>query len=910
MAIRQNMINETKSKFFTAAKERSAEEDFLFWSPMGAGQAEPGEKWVPTYCLLCNSGPDPIRVHMNKEGVADKVEGNPNFAGMHPNDGKCCFKAMGLIEKLYNPNRIKGPMKRTNPKKGATEDPGWKEISWDEALDIVASRLKEIRKKGMSDASGQLKVAVSMASDGVGPAFNGTWAAFFGALGPVDGSLRQGSGVKCAHCEHVYGELWHGSFVCFDDTPFVKLVINFGRGINTSTGTQGYRRYADARARGAKFIQVEPHLSISGAKSDEWIPIKPKTDAAFIFAMIHTILYEICKLDLPFLKQRTNAPYLIRLDNGYYLKDPQTHKPLVWDPIAHGAKSFDSDVQDFALEGEYEVNGIKTKPAFQLFKDEMEKYKPEWAAEICDVDASTIRRIAMDWVETSQIGSTIEIDGEILPYRPVCINLGKDVNNGLGAYQAEWASHMLSVLVGGLEVPGGHMSPGARLLEALERAPETGPRIPGSSGFAQRVFAPTDKEHWQWPPSLRTGVYSLNPLSSWMGAYHLAWKNILDPPEGWPKPSIPEVYITHRANPALSQFNLEIVRKVLERIPFHVAFAYTFDETSHYADILLPEATDFEGLQLFRMGGPNFVKRGNEPYQGFHIRQPVVTPVNTMDITDIFTELAARVGILERYNEAINRTMLTDPVTKEPGPYSLKLGRKYTVEEIIDAQCKTVTRGKFGLDWFKENGGYFTPYPRLETYHYREMLKSGLRYELPYQGRLKQIGDELKERLREHGLKFWDKQMEEYKGIPDCYDFSKDFEYSVEYDMWLICSRAAQFAWATNAMLPMASEVSEHVMGLPQVQINVDVAAKKDISTGDKVLITSPWGEIEAEAFCRQGIRPDCLVVTQYFGHWMTPFAKDRRWPNMNEIEPNDIGMTDATGSSSDHVKVKISKKR
>jgi anaerobic selenocysteine-containing dehydrogenase len=111
-------------------------------------------------------------------------------------------------------------------------------------------------------------------------------------------------------------------------------------------------------------------------------------------------------------------------------------------------------------------------------------------------------------------------------------------------------------------------------------------------------------------------------------------------------------------------------------------------------------------------------------------------------------------------------------------------------------------------------------------------------------------------------------------------------------------------------MLPTALEVSEHVMGLPQVQINADMAAKKGIGTGDKVLLTSPWGEIEAEAFCRQGVRPDCLVVTQYFGHWMTPLAKDRHWPNMNEIEPNDIWMTDATGSSSDHVKVKISKKR
>ena len=94
------------------------------------------------------------------------------------------------------------------------------------------------------------------------------------------------------------------------------------------------------------------------------------------------------------------------------------------------------------------------------------------------------------------------------------------------------------------------------------------------------------------------------------------------------------------------------------------------------------------------------------------------------------------------------------------------------------------------------------------------------------------------------------------------------------------------------------------------VQINSDTAAKKGIKTGDSVVITSPWGEIDAKAFCRQGVRPDCLVVTQYFGHWKTPYAKDKDWPNMNELEPGNVEMTDATGSSSDQIKVKISKKR
>ena len=53
-----------------------------------------------------------------------------------------------------------------------------------------------------------------------------------------------------------------------------------------------------------KRVQVEPHLSVTGACSAEWVPIKPKTDSAFLFAMIHVLLHEHPRdrLDLPFLK--------------------------------------------------------------------------------------------------------------------------------------------------------------------------------------------------------------------------------------------------------------------------------------------------------------------------------------------------------------------------------------------------------------------------------------------------------------------------------------------------------------------------------------------------------------------------------------------------------------------------------
>src|SRR3990172_8673214 len=112
---------------------------------MSADAAHRGDQvWIPTYCCQCNSGPDLARV-LCVDGVAVKIEGNVDFQNEHPGRGRVCVKAYGLIQKLYNPHRVKAPLKRTNPKKGKDEDPGWVEITWDEALTIVAAKFREVR---------------------------------------------------------------------------------------------------------------------------------------------------------------------------------------------------------------------------------------------------------------------------------------------------------------------------------------------------------------------------------------------------------------------------------------------------------------------------------------------------------------------------------------------------------------------------------------------------------------------------------------------------------------------------------------------------------------------------------------------------------------------------------------------
>ena len=112
------------------------------------------------YCYQCVAGPDFLTVKV-EDGVATEVE--PNFAlkDIHPGAGRACVKAYGLVQKTYNPNRLLTPMKRTNPKKGRDEDPGFVPISWDEALDLVADKLNEIKAKGLRDEHGYARVAAS-----------------------------------------------------------------------------------------------------------------------------------------------------------------------------------------------------------------------------------------------------------------------------------------------------------------------------------------------------------------------------------------------------------------------------------------------------------------------------------------------------------------------------------------------------------------------------------------------------------------------------------------------------------------------------------------------------------------------------------------------------------------------------
>lgn len=907
---------------------------------MASGQ---GKRKVPTYCFQCFNGPDMLTVEV-VDGVATRVEPNFGAKGVHPADGKVCVKPYGLIQKLYNPNRILKPMKRTNPRKGRHEDPGWVEISWDEALDIVAGRMRAIRDRGLLDGNGDPRLAFTTGGARTPLFFMGAFPALFAAWGgPIDFSLGGGATVKCEHAEHSYGELWHRGFIVAPDTPLCNYIVSFGHNIDASGGVTGVRRQADARVRGLRRIQIEPHLSVTGATAAEWIPIRPKTDPAFLFAMIHVLLHEhgVAALDTAFLADRTAAPYLVA-PNGYYLRDPDSGKPLLWDRRSGRAVPFDTPSVEPTLVGRFKASGVETgadgqtwshvdaevATAHQLLVEHVRGFTPEWAATICDVPADRIRRVANDFLSEACIGQTYEIEGRVMPLRPVAIMLGKTVNNGWGSYECVWARTVLQVLVGALEVPGSLL--GTKSMIVGPEIDRMASCTPGDDGFMAYPFNPTDRAHWQATPEVRHGHTTLiphtgtGPYGQPLGSSTLAWMRLQGrAAETWGKPKPPDVWIVYRCNPLISFSDTERLAETIAEFPFQLSFVYTIDETSHFADVLLPDCMDLEGLQLTRMGGTQDFEQYYD-HQGWVLRQPVAVPRGeARDFSWIAGELARRIGLLGEFNAMLNAGfgVFPIPLKGEGYDFSLALDRQHDAEVIWDAVCRAASwevtdgRASDGLDYFKQHGFRVKPFPRIKWYLHPRMVDQGLRYELPYQERVLRIGRQLANRLHEQGATWWDRQLAEYEPLPEFKDLNvlwdevleRNFDVKArDYPFWVLTSRSMQYSWGNNVSIQLMKEVADNVIGHGGIQINANRARELDIFDGDEIEVSSPIGSTVGKAILREGVRPDVVVMVGQFGHWKTPYAKDLKTPSLNSLVPMAMDLMDGTGSSVDAIKVRI----
>ena len=209
----------------------------------------------------------------------------------HPiSNGKLCPKGPLGTYVLYDPDRFKGPMKRTNPKKGRNEDPGFVPISWQEALDTVAARLSALREKGESH-----RFALCFG--------RGWGASCAGLLGPF-GKLYGSPNVPIGHSSmcsdgSILSKLatdGNASYSAYD-YRHANYLLMFGVGFleafrpyNNNMQVWGYIR--GEKSPKTRITAVDVHVNTTLAGADRGLLIKPGTDGALALAIAHVILTE------------------------------------------------------------------------------------------------------------------------------------------------------------------------------------------------------------------------------------------------------------------------------------------------------------------------------------------------------------------------------------------------------------------------------------------------------------------------------------------------------------------------------------------------------------------------------------------------------------------------------------------
>ncbi len=264
-------------------------------------------------CRICYGGCG-VLFHI-EDGRVVKIEGNPESTF---NKGTLCAKGLATLHNLYNPRRLKYPMKRL----GKRGEGKWQRISWDEALDSIANKLNEIKERYGAEA-----VAFSSGSR-IYMAYVSRLANAFGAPNWFEPGSAQCFIPRVSASLFTYGDMIIPDYYTRDSYP--KCVFIWGCN-PVVTGPDGVciPSVMEALRSGPKLIVADPRLSESAAKADIWLRIRPGTDDALALTIINVIIKENL-YDKEFVKKWTIG--FEKLINRVKEYTPEWAEKITWVP--------------------------------------------------------------------------------------------------------------------------------------------------------------------------------------------------------------------------------------------------------------------------------------------------------------------------------------------------------------------------------------------------------------------------------------------------------------------------------------------------------------------------------------------------------------------------------------------------
>jgi anaerobic selenocysteine-containing dehydrogenase len=781
--------------------------------------------WVSTTCQGCTQW-CAIQIFV-EEGRAVRVRGNPLSKTNH---GYCCPRGHLIPQQTYDPDRIKVPMKRTNPQKGRGVDPKWVPISWDEALDTVADKMLELRRNNEAHKLVYMRGRYSSTSTEL----------LYGTLPKIYGTTNYFShSAICAEAEKMGPGLTQGFFGYRDyDLANTNCLVAWGTDPLASNRMvpNVINRFGEILARGA-VIAVDPRLSNSAAKAQEWLPIRPGTDGALASAIAHLLLTE-----------------------GLWSRE------FIGD-FKDGKNQF---VAGKAVDEAAFAEGANTFGFVKWWNLELKDKTAAWAEKETLIPAAQIVRVA-------------RIMGKAAPKVAVWMGPGVAMNPR-GTYAA-MAVHALNGVLGSIDVEGGTLQSSSVPLAAFPKSDAYLDDI--AKGYSK--FKKIDGRGAKDMPAMMnaqpgSGVVTNNVANAMLK-----------------DPGAVKVFISSWSNFNFSCTGADRWDKAMAKVPFFVHMVTNPSEMTQFADIVLPATLNCsEGTSIIsNMGNTYGYASIQQPaarrlwdvkQEETEVMWLLAAKLKTKGFPNLFDYYSKEFKDPETGKLPTNETEFTEIAAKISSATLWKPKEPLKGDAALAGWADFRKKGIFsGAKYsFKKGwGGKFATVTKKFEF-YSETLKKGLtehakKYETTPDDILAVSGYVARGELafvphyeppKRHG------SLAEYP-----FDFI-DYKSRLNRE-----GRSANLSWYQEFKKVDPGDVSWDDV----VKMNPADGARLGLKTGDMVKITSQAGSIVVKLKLWEGVRPGTIAKAYGQGHWAYGriAAKDYAKATPNGGSNNDILVDD-----------------
>ncbi len=511
-----------------------------------------------------------------RNGKLTKIEGDPD----HPwNRGRLCARCLAMTQYVYHPDRLTRPLMRA----GERGEGKWKEISWEQAYDLIEDKLDLIRKE-----YGPESVVFSM---GTGRDIS-PWLCMLAYAYGSPNVMFALSGNACYSPRIAAVETVMGDYCVpdaaqwlekgYDDPRYQapKCVVIWGYNIpNTCPDNIFGHWFIDLMKRGTEVVCIDPRLTWFSSRAKHWLRLRPGTDGALAMGFLNTIIAEDL-FDHEFVEKWTNAPFLVRNDTGKLLRESDLIRDgggrnnfVIWDIAKKKPEVWDSDKANYrsgnpkpALSGKHSIHlgdgrRIECRTVWDALCEEIAQYPPERVSEITSVPKKEIQAAARFFAKS----------------KPASIHWGLPIDSTPGITPTAQAITALWCLTGNLEVPGGNIV-ARNAFGCVSYA------LPGAEGVIRLASEEADQP--------RIGIDKYGPFRKfiWRTQTDAAFDQLFS---GKPYP-IKGIWIQTGNLIAGIGFEPKKWSEALKKLDFVVAVDLFMTPTTQYADVVLPAATFLE----------------------------------------------------------------------------------------------------------------------------------------------------------------------------------------------------------------------------------------------------------------------------------------------------------------------------